>query len=90
MKLQKSKHQIKLEQWRVLIHECRNSGLTVKLWCEQNQINMQTYYRWQKKVWESGVQGATISASIVVMDKSIYALDVLCPAHILNTPNKHF
>lgn len=64
MELQKTKHQIKLEQWRRLIHECRNSGLTIKSWCTENQINMQTYYRWQKKVWESGTQNTGIGAVI--------------------------
>ena len=61
MELQKTKRQIKPEQWRGQIYECRNSGLTVKSWCEQNQINMQTCYRWQKKVWETGAQSAAIS-----------------------------
>lgn len=64
MELQKTKHQIKLEQWRRLIYECRNSSLTVKTWCAENQINMQTYYRWQKKVWEAGMQNTEIIPTI--------------------------
>lgn len=55
MELQKTKHQVKLEQWRQVIYECKGSGLTVKSWCAENQISLQTYYRWQKKVWDSGL-----------------------------------
>lgn len=61
MELQKTKHQIKLEEWRRHVEECRSSELTVKSWCEENQINVQTYYRWQKKVWESGAQNTALS-----------------------------
>lgn len=64
MELQKTKHQIKLEQWRGLVYECRNSGMTVKAWCLEHGVNMQTYYRWQKKVWESGVQNTKTNAAI--------------------------
>lgn len=60
MELQKTKHQIRLEQWRRIVYECRNSDLTVKSWCAENGINVGTYYRWQKKVWESETQSPAI------------------------------
>lgn len=56
MELQETKHQIKLEQWGKLVYKCRNSGLTVKRWCLENHISIQTYYRWQKLVWEAGIE----------------------------------
>ena len=65
MELQKTKHQMKLTQWGQLVYECRNSGLTVKEWCAKNEINVGTYYRWQKKVCESGAQRAAISPVII-------------------------
>ena len=61
MELQKTKHQIKLEQWKHFVYECRRSELTVKEWCEKNHINEQTYYRWQKKVWESGTANSVVA-----------------------------
>lgn len=54
MELQKTKHQLKLEEWKGRVHECRNSGMTVKAWCAEQGIKEQTYYRWQKQVWEAG------------------------------------
>ena len=61
MELQKTKHQIKLEQWKHFVYECRHSELTVKEWCEKNHINEQTYYRWQKKVRESGTANSAVA-----------------------------
>lgn len=36
---------LKREQWKVLIDECRSSGMTVAAWCKANGICEQTYYR---------------------------------------------
>ena len=42
----------KLAEWAVRISECRNSGQSVKTWCRENGICEQTYYRWQKHLFE--------------------------------------
>ena len=44
--------QNKLALWAGRISECRNSGQNVKAWCQENGICEQTYYRWQKRVFE--------------------------------------
>jgi transposase-like protein len=61
MELQKATHQFKLEQWRKIVAECRSSSLTVKEWCRENGISLQTYYRWQKQVWDSGMQNCEVT-----------------------------
>ena len=50
--LQTFNGQNKLTQWAVRISECRNSGRSVKTWCKENGICEQTYYRWQKRLFE--------------------------------------
>ncbi len=50
--LQTLNGQNKLAQWAERISECRNSGLSVKTWCKGNGICEQTYYRWQKRLFE--------------------------------------
>lgn len=50
--LQQMNEQNKLALWASRISECRNSGQTVKLWCKENGLCEQTYYRWQKRVFE--------------------------------------
>ena len=44
--------QNKLALWAGRISECRNSGQNVKVWCKENGICEQTYYRWQKRLFE--------------------------------------
>lgn len=61
MELQKTKHEIKLAQWRETVLECRNSGKRVKEWCQDRGISVQTYYRWQRQVWNAGVEQAQLS-----------------------------
>lgn len=51
MKLQSAKHRAKIEEWRQIVYQCRNSGQTIAEWCEGHQIARQTYYRWQQEVW---------------------------------------
>ena len=50
--LQTLNGQNKLALWAGRISECRNSGMTVKTWCAENGICEQTYYRWQKRLFE--------------------------------------
>lgn len=37
--------------WAERISACRSSELTVVQWCKENGICVQTYYRWQKKLF---------------------------------------
>ena len=42
----------KITEWVARITECRNSGLSVSEWCRAHEICTQTYYRWQKRLFE--------------------------------------
>lgn len=53
MQLQVLKKQIKLQEWSQMVMACRNSGLSIKMWCEQNGINYKTYYYRQRRVFEA-------------------------------------
>ena len=50
--LQTMNQQNKLTLWAERTSECRNSGMAVKLWCRENGICEQTYYKWQKRLFE--------------------------------------
>ena len=39
-------------EWAARIRSCRSSGLTVKQWCSEHQISPQTYYRWQRRLFD--------------------------------------
>ena len=42
------KHATKLSEWSERIRACRSSGIPVKTWCEENGINVKSYYRWER------------------------------------------
>ena len=43
-------HQAKLAQWAVRIKDQAESGLTVRVWCEQNDISIHTYNYWKHQL----------------------------------------
>ena len=58
--------QNKLALWAGRISACRNSGQNVKAWCKENGVCEQTYYKWQRRLFEmaqmqQGVQFAEVT-----------------------------
>ena len=51
--LQIVKENNNLTEWSRQVEECRNSGLSVRSWCEQHQIAVSTFYYRQQKVWKA-------------------------------------
>ena len=50
MDMRNLNHQATLREWRELISECRNSGKSVRDWCEENTISPSKYYYWLKAI----------------------------------------
>ena len=50
MDTHKVKQQYRLKQWSELIQQCRSSGQTVSVWCEENDVNPKQYYYWLRRV----------------------------------------
>ena len=50
--LQTVNQQRKLSEWAERVSACRSSGLSVKTWCRENGISEQTYYKWQRRLYE--------------------------------------
>ena len=53
------KHRVKLQEWAARIQDCRSSGLSVRAWCRQEEINAATYYRWERELWRNGTPPST-------------------------------
>ena len=51
MNVNNAKHQARLAEWRMLIAQCRSSGLPVKQWCAENGRDPSTYYRWEREIF---------------------------------------
>lgn len=39
-------HQVKVQEWRRIITECRSSGMSISKWCSDNGIKPNQYYYW--------------------------------------------
>ncbi len=50
--LQTVNQQRKLSEWAERVSACRRSGLSVKTWCRENGVSEQTYYKWQRRLYE--------------------------------------
>ena len=42
--------QVKLQYWLDVVRQCRASGLTNQVWCEQHDISLKSYYYWIAKI----------------------------------------
>ena len=51
--LQVMSKQERLENWTARIMACRNSGMTVRAWCQENGLSEKTYYYWQRRLFQT-------------------------------------
>ena len=49
--LQVYNEQNKLAQWVQIVSQCRDSGMSVRQWCQEHDVNVSSYYKWQRKVY---------------------------------------
>ena len=49
--LRQLNEQKKLALWAERVSACRNSGQSVLTWCKEHGICIQTYYKWQKRLY---------------------------------------
>lgn len=55
-------------KWSQRVAECRQSGLSVRQWCDEQGINSKTYYHWQRKLFLMAQEQAQVEfASVPVM-----------------------
>ena len=79
--LRKLNEQNKLALWAERVSECRNSGQSVLIWCKEHGICSQTYYKWQKRLYnmaqaQNEGQFAEITPDVRVQDTTPVAVTV--------------
>ena len=62
-KIQNINDDARLNHWKQIIQECRNSGLPVKTWCYQNNVSEPSYYYYLKKIRQSIIEDSEESKS---------------------------
>ena len=66
--LQAYNHSRKLAEWAQRVQSCRESGLSVRQWCDENGLSAKTYYYWQRRLFQmseaAGPRFAKIEAPV--------------------------
>lgn len=83
--LQTLNGQNKLALWSSRISECRNSGQNVKTWCRENEICEQTYYKWQRRVFEMAKAQKEVSFAEVTPLQAVRSSEVAVTVRISGT-----
>ena len=50
--------QIRIRQWQEIFHDRRESGMTVKDYCQKHGITKDSYYYWQRVAREAAISEA--------------------------------
>lgn len=53
MQVSQMKRAVSQAQWKRRIVECRNSGILIKEWCQEQGISYSTYYRYEQALLKS-------------------------------------
>jgi len=48
--MDKITHEMRLTQWTSIVRKCRNSGMSIRSWCIENNINEKQFHYWQRRV----------------------------------------
>ena len=83
--LQTMNGQNKLALWSGRIAECRNSGQKVKAWCKENGICEQTYYKWQRRLFEMAQMQQEIQFAEITPTQSVRCGKVAVTVRIAGT-----
>ena len=66
-KIQNINDDARLNHWKQIIQECRNSGLPVKTWFRQNDVSEPSYYYYLKKIRQSIIEDCKESKSFFLL-----------------------
>lgn len=75
-------HQVHLQEWTVRFADQKASGLTVRQWCEQNNLSFHTYNYWKHLLKEEVVDQALsdiVPLSVPAVSDSDHSLEITKP-----------
>nr|WP_302607243.1 hypothetical protein [Faecalibaculum rodentium] len=82
--------QVKLQYWLDVIRQCRASGLTNQVWCEQHDISLKSYYYWIAKIRKMALEELRIFEPPAAKASSKACCVCLAPAAIPQLPKPIF
>ena len=75
-------HQVHLQEWTIRFADQKASGLTVRQWCEQNNLSFHTYNYWKHLLKEEVVDQALpdiVPVSVPALSESVHSLEITKP-----------
>ena len=60
--VQELKLTVRMQEWSARTAECRSRGMSVRAWCNEQGISVQTYYRWEKRFLEKATRQRSLRA----------------------------
>ena len=61
--VQELKLAARMQEWSTRIAECRSSGMSVRAWCKEQGIAIQTYYHWEKRFVSEATRQLSLPAA---------------------------
>lgn len=78
----------RLLEWSQRVADCRQSGLSVKRWCDANGVTTKTYYSWQRKVFSFMVEQQKLQLEVETQEgQEGCFVELPAPQQIQQTPS---
>ena len=76
MDVQEVRDQVRLQEWMQLIRERKDSGMTIKQWCDAKGLSENQYYYWLRKIRKTActaLENRSDKAPLVHEDGPVFA-----------------
>ena len=54
--MDRSSHQVRMEQWASIIHNQASSNMTKVAWCKENNISLRQFFYYQRKLRDLAIE----------------------------------
>ena len=79
------RHEMLKKKWSQLIKDCHDSGLTVKRWCQENDVRESQYYYWLKIIREESL----VQAGTLAITRDTQFAEVSPQCEIIRSPSQN-
>ena len=76
-------HKVRTANWKAIVAQCqsRPKGQTIAAWCEENNIKLNTYYYWQRRVRQDVYQEMKTALPMVPGNREMTVSFAEIPVH---------
>ena len=80
-------HQMKLSKWMAIFQEQKQSNLSIKDWCSQNNISRHAFYYWRKIATESYMDSVMPDIVPIAMSHPVSEHELSNSRELYNLPD---